>query len=84
MKVLTSIAAAILLTSCALYNTRFTDVQVGMDRSQVTELLGKPVSKEGQGNQEVLHYRLASSILDTDGSDTPRILGEASRRVRRA
>ncbi len=41
-----------------------------MSRGDVTTLLGKPVSAEAAGGDEVLYYRLASSFMDTDGSDT--------------
>lgn len=62
---------ALLLSCCAApYNTHFSDIHVGMSRTEVTNLLGKPVSAEGESGTEVLFYRLASSILDSDGSDT--------------
>lgn len=62
---------ALLLSCCAApYNSRFSDLQPGMPRSQVTALLGKPVSAAAMGGTEMLYYRLASSFLDTDGSDT--------------
>lgn len=61
-----------LLVGCAApYNTNFPLVEKNMSVQQVTELLGKPVSAEsGPGESKLFYYRLASSILDTDGSDT--------------
>ncbi len=62
---------ALLVTSCAApFNTHFSDIHVGMSRAEVTKLLGKPVGAEGEGGSEVLYYRLASSFMDSDGSDT--------------
>lgn len=61
-----------LLVGCAApYNTNFPLVEKNMSVQQVSELLGKPVSAEsGPGETKLFYYRLASSILDTDGSDT--------------
>lgn len=61
---------AALLCSCAPYNTHVSDLQVGMSKGDVTKLLGRPVSAEAESGTEVLYYRLASSFLDSDGSDT--------------
>jgi len=42
-----------------------------MTLNEVTKLIGKPVSAEsGPDDSKVLFYCLASSLLDTDGSDT--------------
>lgn len=47
---------AVLVTSCAApFNTHFSDVHVGMSRGEVTKLLGKPVSAEGECGSEVLY-----------------------------
>lgn len=60
------------LSGCAApYNTNFPMVEKRMTIANVTDLLGKPVSAEsGPGESKILFYRLASSPLDTDGSDT--------------
>jgi hypothetical protein len=55
----------------ATYTRNFPLVEKGMSIPQVTELVGKPISAEsGPGDTKILYYRLASSPLDTDGSDT--------------
>ncbi len=66
------VVLAALLAGCAApYNTNFPLVEKRMALPKVTELLGKPVSAQsGPGDSKILFYRLASSPLDTDGSDT--------------
>lgn len=63
---------ATLIAGCAApYNKNFPLVEKNMSVPKVTELLGKPISAEsGPGESKILYYRLASSFLDTDGSDT--------------
>ncbi len=52
-------------------NTNFPLIDKGMTLDEVTKLIGKPVSAEsGPEDSKVLFYCLASSFLDTDGSDT--------------
>lgn len=52
-------------------NKNFPLVDKGMTLEQVTKLIGKPDSAEsGPQDSKVLFYCLASSFLDTDGSDT--------------
>jgi hypothetical protein len=52
-------------------NTNFPLIEKGMTLDEVTKLIGKPVSAEsGPEDSKVLFYCLASSFLDTDGSDT--------------
>ena len=52
-------------------NTNFPLIDKGMTLDEVTRLIGKPVSAEsGPEDSKVLFYCLASSFLDTDGSDT--------------
>ena len=42
-----------------------------MTLAEVTKLIGKPISAEsGPDISKVLYYCLASSFLDSDGSDT--------------
>lgn len=62
----------VLIASCAApYNKNFPLIEKGMSLSEVTNLIGKPVSAEsGPDDSKALYYRLASSPLDTDGSDT--------------
>ena len=62
----------LLMTSCAApYNKNFPLIEKGMSLAEVTSLIGKPISAEsGPDDSKVLYYRLASSPLDTDGSDT--------------
>lgn len=52
-------------------NKNFPLIEKGMTLGEITELIGKPVSAEsGPEDSKVLFYCLASSFLDTDGSDT--------------
>ena len=52
-------------------NKNFPLTEKGMTLDEVTKLIGKPVSAEsGPEDSKVLFYCLASSFLDTDGSDT--------------
>ena len=68
----TGIIVLALLSGCAAtYNRNFPMVEKGMTLQQVNSLIGKPVSAEsGPGDTKIVYYRLASSPLDTDGSDT--------------
>ncbi|QEY12003.1 hypothetical protein [Cellvibrio sp. KY-YJ-3] len=63
---------SLLILSCAApYNRNFPLIEKGMTVSEVTTLIGKPISAEsGPDDSKILYYRLASSLLDTDGSDT--------------
>jgi hypothetical protein len=73
MKILGFFAlVGVVLAGCAApYNTNFPLVDKGMSFSQVTDLIGKPISAEsGPEDTKILYYRMASSPLDTDGSDT--------------
>jgi len=67
-----ALLSLVLLTSCAAtYNTNFPLIETGNDLNTITTLIGKPLSAEsGPDNTKILYYRLASSLLDTDGSDT--------------
>lgn len=52
-------------------NRNFPLIEKGMTLEEVTKLIGKPVSAEsGPDDSKVLFYCLASSFLDSDGSDT--------------
>lgn len=52
-------------------NKNFPLIEKGMTLAEVTKLIGKPVSAEsGPEDSKVLFYCLASSFLDSDGSDT--------------
>lgn len=52
-------------------NKNFPLIEKGMTLDQVTKLIGKPISAEsGPEDSKVLFYCLASSFLDTDGSDS--------------
>lgn len=72
MRAIGILLSAVLITGCAApYNTNFPLVEKNMTVQKVTELLGNPISAEsGPGDSKLLYYRLASSFLDTDGSDT--------------
>lgn len=72
MKYLLALSLSLALIGCAApYNTNFPLVEKRMSLEQVTKLLGKPSGAESAPNDsKVLFYRLASSPLDTDGSDT--------------
>ena len=52
-------------------NKNFPMIEKGMTLDQVTKLIGKPISAEsGPEDSKVLFYCLASSFLDSDGSDS--------------
>ena len=52
-------------------NKNFPLIEKGMSVAEVQELIGKPISAEsGPDETKIYYYRLASSLLDTDGSDT--------------
>jgi hypothetical protein len=54
----------------APWNNNFPKVAKGMTKVEVQKLLGNPRSSEGRNQVDILYFRLASSPLDTDGSDT--------------
>ena len=59
------------LVSCAApMVSGFNKISPGMTRAQVIENAGEPHSKSFVDGTEVFYYTLASSFLDTDGSDT--------------
>ena len=62
---------AVMVGCAAPLNKNFPMIEQGMSISEVESLIGKPISAEsGPENTKILYYRLASSFLDTDGSDT--------------
>ena len=63
---------SVLLSACAAsYNTNFPLLETGMAQSDVWELIGAPISAEsGPEGTKIQYFKLASSFLDTDGSDT--------------
>jgi hypothetical protein len=62
---------AMCLACAAPWNNNFPKMEVGLSQIQVDDLLGNPRSAEsGPDGTKILYYRLASSPLDTDGSDT--------------
>lgn len=67
-----ALLSSFLISGCAApHNTNFPLVEKRMSFAKVTELLGKPISAQaGPGETKIYFYRLASSPLDTDGSDT--------------
>ena len=76
MRKLLAFTIAMLIAACstmgiAPYNRNFPLLEKGMTLAQVTQLIGSPVSAEsGPEMSKILYYRLASSLLDSDGSDT--------------
>ena len=69
---------AVLLVFClfvfgcaAPMNKNFPLLETGMSKAEVASLIGQPISAEsGPEGTKIQYYRLASSFLDTDGSDT--------------
>lgn len=52
-------------------NKNFPLIEKGMTLDEVSKLIGKPISAEsGPDDSKVMFYCLASSFLDTDGSDS--------------
>ena len=55
----------------ASFNTNFPLIETGMSRAEVDSFIGRPISAEsGPEGTKITYYKLASSFLDTDGSDT--------------
>jgi len=72
IKVLPVFTIVLLISGCAAsYNKNFPLIEKGMPLSEVANLIGAPISAEsGPDDSKILYYKLASSPLDTDGSDT--------------
>ena len=79
MHMLTTVFALFLLATSANEasaricprNKNFPLIDKGMTLDELTKLIGRPVSAEsGPDDSKVLFYCLASSFLDSDGSDT--------------
>ena len=65
------IIALVALCGCAApMATKMNHVSVGMTKSEVIAVMGSPKSVSAKDGVEYLNYRLATSFLDTDGSDT--------------
>jgi outer membrane protein assembly factor BamE (lipoprotein component of BamABCDE complex) len=56
-----SITAALVLTSCVsnvgkIDGSKLADLKIGMDKAEVTKILGKPQSASNDGRTETYHY----------------------------
>ena len=65
------ILSSFLFGCAASMNKNFPLVETGMSKAEVATLIGQPISAaSGPEGGKIQYYRLASSPLDTDGSDT--------------
>ena len=65
------IIALVGLCGCAApMASKLNRVSVGMTKSEVIAVMGSPKSVSARDGVEYLNYRLATSFLDTNGSDT--------------
>lgn len=71
MKALLTAMLCLALAACVAPTTRkLNSVSVGMTKPEVISVMGDPDSVAAQGGVEYLTYRMATSALDFDGSDT--------------
>jgi hypothetical protein len=65
------IIALVALCGCAApMATKMNHVSVGMTKSEVIAVMGSPQTVSAKDGVEYLNYRLATSMLDLDRSDT--------------
>jgi len=69
---MSAFALVILLSSCgtAPSTRKINLVSIGMSKTEVISIMGLPDSSAGKEGVEYMKYRLATSGLDFDGSDT--------------
>ena len=66
-----ALAITFLLSACAAPSTKKMDaLSLGMTKAEAIAVMGRPASVSATNGVEFLSYRLATSLLDTDGSDT--------------
>jgi hypothetical protein len=61
-----------LLSACGTAPTarKMNGISVGMTKAEVISVMGRPDSTAAKGGVEYMNYRLATSALDFDESDT--------------
>ena len=70
-RLIIAVAAASLMAACAAPMTRkMQGLSLGMTKAEAIAVMGKPVSVSATNGIEYLNYRLSTSFMDTDGSDT--------------
>ncbi len=66
-----ALLAAVLFVACAAPRTsKMNNLSLGMAKAEVIRVMGQPDTVAATDGVEYLTYRLATSLLDTDGSDT--------------
>ncbi len=71
MKRILSLLTIVLLAGCAAPMTgKMNNLSLGMTKAEALKVMGPPDSVAATDGIEYLNYRLATSLLDTDGSDT--------------
>lgn len=65
------IAVTLILAACAApMSKRMNSLALGMTKADAIAIMGTPNSTRAADGVEYLTYRLSTSLLDTDGSDT--------------
>lgn len=72
LRFISALALAVFLSSCttAPSTRKINYISIGMTKAQVIAIMGVPDSSAGREGVEYMNYRLATSALDFDGSDT--------------
>src|SRR5688572_30493894 len=66
-----TLLAILLFAGCAApRTTKMNSLSIGMTKAEALKVMGQPDSVAATDGVEYLNYRLATSMLDTDGSDT--------------
>lgn len=66
-----AVASISILSACAAPMARKMErLSVGMTKAEAIAVMGRPKSVSATDGIEYLSYRLATSFMDTDGSDT--------------
>lgn len=70
MRLLAVIALACLAACAAPMSKKLNSLSLGMTKAEAIAVMGTPKSTRAADGVEYLTYRLSSSFLDTNGSDT--------------
>jgi predicted butyrate kinase (DUF1464 family) len=67
-----ALALVMLLSACTTAPSarKINSISIGMTEAEVISVMGRPDSKAAKEGVEYMNYRLATSALDFDGSDT--------------
>lgn len=72
IRLIAAFALALFLSACGTAPSarKINSVSIGMTKAQVISVMGRPDSTAGKDGVEYMNYRLATSALDFDESDT--------------